>query len=155
MLRTRREAGLDFSFCHGRNKAPYCSGKSHFPTACGGHRWGAYLHCLAFCLDTSRNRSWEIRGFYFIPIPKKDNAKESSNYCTIALISHASKVMQSLKNRENRARHWSCGTQEQAMNNFPVFIQVLLYMTCPGKLKKKKLWLAICLLLGMWVELFW
>ena len=28
----------------------------------------------------------------FIPIPKKDNAKECSNYCTIALISHASKV---------------------------------------------------------------
>ena len=29
----------------------------------------------------------------FIPIPKKINAKECSNYCTIALISHASKVM--------------------------------------------------------------
>ena len=29
----------------------------------------------------------------FIPIPKKGNAKESSNYPTIALISHASKVM--------------------------------------------------------------
>ena len=29
----------------------------------------------------------------FIPIPKKGNAKESSNYCTIALISHARKVM--------------------------------------------------------------
>ena len=29
----------------------------------------------------------------FIPIPKKENAKECSNYCTIALISHASKVM--------------------------------------------------------------
>ena len=29
----------------------------------------------------------------FIPIPKKDNAKECSNYYTIALISHASKVM--------------------------------------------------------------
>ena len=28
----------------------------------------------------------------FIPIPKKGNAKECSNYCTIALISHASKV---------------------------------------------------------------
>ena len=28
-----------------------------------------------------------------IPIPKKGNAKESSNYCTIALISHTSKVM--------------------------------------------------------------
>ena len=29
----------------------------------------------------------------FIPIPKKGNAKESSNYCTIAFISQASKVM--------------------------------------------------------------
>ena len=29
----------------------------------------------------------------FIPVPKKGNAKECSNYCTIALISHASKVM--------------------------------------------------------------
>ena len=29
----------------------------------------------------------------FILIPKKDNPKECSNYCTIALISHASKVM--------------------------------------------------------------
>ena len=29
----------------------------------------------------------------FITIPKKGNAKECSNYCTIALISHASKVM--------------------------------------------------------------
>ena len=29
----------------------------------------------------------------FVPIPKKGNAEECSNYCTIALISHASKVM--------------------------------------------------------------
>ena len=29
----------------------------------------------------------------FIRIPKKGNAKECSNYCTIVLISHASKVM--------------------------------------------------------------
>ena len=29
----------------------------------------------------------------FIPIPKKGNAKECSNYCTIAFISQASKVM--------------------------------------------------------------
>jgi len=29
----------------------------------------------------------------FIPIPKKGNAKECSNYCTITLISHGSKVM--------------------------------------------------------------
>ena len=29
----------------------------------------------------------------FIPIPKKGNAKECSNYCTIALISHVSNIM--------------------------------------------------------------
>ena len=29
----------------------------------------------------------------FIPIPKKGNAKECSDYCTIVLILHASKVM--------------------------------------------------------------
>jgi len=32
------------------------------------------------------------KGSVFIPIPKKGNAKECSNYHTIALISHASKV---------------------------------------------------------------
>ena len=36
-------------------------------------------------------QDWKRSGF--IPIPKKVNAKEYSNYCTIALISHASKVM--------------------------------------------------------------
>ena len=41
---------------------------------------------------------WNSRAFLmeklvFIPIPKKGNAKECSNYHTIALISHASKVM--------------------------------------------------------------
>ena len=29
----------------------------------------------------------------FVPVPKKGSAKECSNYCTIALISHAIKVM--------------------------------------------------------------
>ena len=29
----------------------------------------------------------------FIPIPKKDNAKECSNYCMFALVPHASKVV--------------------------------------------------------------
>ena len=36
---------------------------------------------------------WEVLRSVFIPIPKKANAKERSNYHTIALISHASKVM--------------------------------------------------------------
>ena len=36
-------------------------------------------------------QDWKIP--VFIPIPKKGNAKECSNYCTIPFISHASKVM--------------------------------------------------------------
>ena len=36
---------------------------------------------------------WDWKRSIFIPISKKGNAKECSNYCTIALISHASKVM--------------------------------------------------------------
>ena len=35
----------------------------------------------------------ELSRSVFIPIPKKGNAKECSNYSTNALISHASKVM--------------------------------------------------------------
>ena len=36
---------------------------------------------------------WDRKRSVFIPIPKKGNAKECSNYCTIAVISHANKVM--------------------------------------------------------------
>ena len=36
-------------------------------------------------------RDW--KSSIFIPIPKKSNAKECANYCTVALISHASKLM--------------------------------------------------------------
>ena len=38
-------------------------------------------------------QDWKRSGSVFIPIPKKGNAKECSNYRTIAPISHASKVM--------------------------------------------------------------
>ena len=51
-------------------------------------------------LHTIRQQIWKTQQWpqdqkrsVFIPIPKKGNAKECSNYCTIALISHASKVM--------------------------------------------------------------
>ena len=43
------------------------------------------------CKTQQWPRDWKRS--VFIPIPKKGNAKECSNYCTIALISHASKVM--------------------------------------------------------------
>ena len=44
---------------------------------------------------TLENSGWpqDWKLLVFIPIQKKGNAKECSNYCTIALISHASKVV--------------------------------------------------------------
>ena len=45
--------------------------------------------------QTCKTQQWpqDWKRSVFIPIPKKGNAKECSNYCTVALISHASKVM--------------------------------------------------------------
>ena len=45
--------------------------------------------------QTWKTQQWpqDWKRSVFIPIPKKGNAKECSNYCTIALISFASKVM--------------------------------------------------------------
>ena len=40
-----------------------------------------------------RNSATDWKRSVFIPIPKKGNAKECSNYCKIVLISHTSKVM--------------------------------------------------------------
>ena len=47
------------------------------------------------CQQIWKTQQWpqDLKKSVFIPIPKKGNAKESSNYCTIALISHSSKVM--------------------------------------------------------------
>ena len=47
--------------------------------------------CQQIWKTQQRPQDWKRSAF--IPIPKKDNAKECSNDCTIALISHASKVM--------------------------------------------------------------
>ena len=49
----------------------------------------------SICQQIGKTQQWpqDWERSVFIPIPKKGNAKECSNYCTIALISHASKVM--------------------------------------------------------------
>ena len=46
-------------------------------------------------LEMWKTQQWaqDWKKSVFIPIPKKGNAKESSNYHTIVLISHTSKVM--------------------------------------------------------------
>ena len=51
------------------------------------------LHSI--CQQIWKTQQWpqDWKRLVFIPIPKKGNAKECSNYDTIALISHTSKVM--------------------------------------------------------------
>ena len=51
------------------------------------------LHSI--CQQIWKTQQWpqDWKRSVFIPIPKKGNAKECSNYCTTALISHTRKVM--------------------------------------------------------------
>ena len=51
------------------------------------------LHSI--CQPIWKTQQWpqDWKRSVFIPIPKKGNAKECSNYCTIALILHTSKVV--------------------------------------------------------------
>ena len=51
------------------------------------------LHLI--CQQVWKTQQWpqDCKSSVFILIPKKGNAKECSNYCTIALMSHANKVM--------------------------------------------------------------
>ena len=51
------------------------------------------LHSI--CQQIWKTQQWpqDWKRSVFIPIPKKGNAKECLNYCTITLISHISKVM--------------------------------------------------------------
>ena len=51
------------------------------------------LHSI--CQQIWKTQQWpqDWKRSVFIAIPKKGNARECSNYCTIALISHASKLM--------------------------------------------------------------
>ena len=51
------------------------------------------LHSI--CQQIWKTQQWpqDWKSSVFIPIPKKHSAKECSNYCRIALMSHASKVM--------------------------------------------------------------
>ena len=62
------------------------------------------LHSI--CQQIWRIQQWpqDWKRSVFIPIPKKDNAKQCSNYCIIALISHTSKLM--LKILQVRLQHY-------------------------------------------------
>ena len=66
------------------------------------------LHSI--CQQNWKTQQWSPywKRSVFIPIPKKSNAKECSNYCTIVLISHVSKVMLKIV----QARHQQYMNQE-------------------------------------------
>ena len=51
------------------------------------------LHSICQLIWKTQQWPQDWKRLVFISIPKKGNAKECSNYCTIALISHTSKVM--------------------------------------------------------------
>ena len=58
-------------------------------------RWCYYKVLHSICQQIWKTQQWpqDWKRSVFIPIPKKGNAKECTNYHTIALISHSSKVM--------------------------------------------------------------
>ena len=97
------------------------------------------LHSI--CQQVWKTQQWpqDWRRSVFILIHKKGNAKECSNYCTIALISHTSKAM--LKILQARLQH-TCTV------NFQMFKLVLekaeepeiKLPTSTGSWKKQESW---------------
>jgi len=51
------------------------------------------LHSIGQKIWKTQQWPQDWKSSIFIPIPKKGNSKECSNYCTVVLISHASKVI--------------------------------------------------------------
>ena len=74
------------------------------------------LHSI--CQQIWKTQQWpqNWKRSVFIPIQKKGNAKECSNYCTIALISHASKVM--LKILQARLQQYMNGEPPDVQADF-------------------------------------
>ena len=72
----------------------------------------------SICQEIWKTQQWsqDWKRSVFIPIPKKGNAKQCSNYCTIALISHASKVMLKIL---------QAGLQHMETMNFQMFKLIL------------------------------
>ena len=65
------------------------------------------LHSICQQIWKTQQWSQDWKSSVFVPIPKKGNAKECSKYCTIALISHASKVtLKILQTRLQQYVNW-------------------------------------------------
>ena len=79
----------------------------------------------SICQQIWQTQQWpqDWKMSVFIPIPKKGNAKECSNYCTIALISHTSKVM--LKILQARLQQYMNQMYWKLQQSFQMFKLVL------------------------------
>ena len=68
----------------------------------------------SICQQIWKTQQWpqDWKRSVFIPIPKKGNAKECSYYCTIALISHTSKVMLKIEPKPENSHNSPPHTQE-------------------------------------------
>ena len=75
------------------HKVRWAFGNIIMNKARGGDRIPVVLHSI--CQQVWKTQQWlqDWKRSVFIPNPKKGNAKDCSNYHTIALVSHASKVM--------------------------------------------------------------
>ena len=62
------------------------------------------LHLICQKIWKTQQRPWDWKRSVFIPIPKKGNTKECSNYCTIAFVLYSSKAM--LKILQARLKHY-------------------------------------------------
>ena len=98
------------------------------------------LHSI--CQQIWKTQQWpqDWNRSVYIPIPKKGNAKECSNYCTIALISHASKVI--LKILQARLQQYE-GLQPRNFQMFKLDLekaekQEIKLSTSTGSLKKQE-----------------
>ena len=86
------------------------------------------LHSICQQIWKTQQGSQDWKRSVFIPIPKKGNAKEGSSHCTIALISHVSKVM--LKILHARL-------QQYVNQEFPD-VQAVFKKTSTGSSKKQE-----------------
>ena len=112
--------------------------------------------CTQYASKFGKLSSGHRKRSVFIPIPKKSNAKECSNYCTIALTSHASKVM--LEILQDRLQQYvnhelpyvqpgfrkGRGTRDQVAN-------ILLFIEKAREFQKKHLLLLHWLHQSLWL----
>ena len=112
------------------------------------------LHSI--CQQIWRTQQWpqDWKRSVFIPILKKGNAKECSNYCTIALISHTGKVM--LKNLQARLQQYVNRELPNVQTGFRKGEEPEIKLpTSAGSLKKQESSrkTSISALLTMWITM--